>query len=85
MLSVIPQNPWNVPAGTYVRTDGSLVSLEGRNSFWSTHCNQTRSDEATSILCHPDSTEVDETREDMPPASAPKQGNIDLVPTKLKH
>jgi hypothetical protein len=85
MLSMIPQNPWSVPAGLYVRTDGSLVALEGRDSFWSAHCNQTRSDAAASMLCHAESTAVDETREDAPPAFAPKEGNSEPVSTKLKY
>ncbi|KAF2129359.1 hypothetical protein P153DRAFT_366758 [Dothidotthia symphoricarpi CBS 119687] len=31
--SELPQNPWTVPAGHYLRSDGSVVHIEGPDRF----------------------------------------------------
>jgi hypothetical protein len=27
-------NPWSEPAGTYIRTDGTVINTGGRQQFW---------------------------------------------------
>jgi hypothetical protein len=56
----ITQNPWDVSAGIYTRTDGCIVYLDGRSQFWSTGSVTEREGTLTSMLCHSGRTVVAE-------------------------
>jgi hypothetical protein len=60
MSLIITQNPWDVSAGIYTRTDGCVVYLEGRSQFWSTGSVTEREGTLASMLCHPGRTVVAE-------------------------
>jgi hypothetical protein len=32
--TILPQNPWTVESGLYLRTDGQVIHLSGPSHFW---------------------------------------------------
>ncbi|KAF2036739.1 hypothetical protein EK21DRAFT_106055 [Setomelanomma holmii] len=58
--SAIPQNPWSVRSGTYVRADGLVLALDGRDDFWSQHPEVKTGSQSVSVLCHSGKTLINE-------------------------
>lgn len=57
MSSIMPQNPWAVQPGLYVRVDGTVVQLSGQTQFWATKSanqqeTQKKSSGKESAECH---------------------------------
>lgn len=57
MSSILPQSPWAVSSGLYIRTDGEVIYLSGLSDFWNKEDTVDANDEA-SMKCEAGSSTV---------------------------
>ncbi|KAF2830765.1 hypothetical protein CC86DRAFT_268279, partial [Ophiobolus disseminans] len=57
--SSIAQTHWDVAPGTYIRADGHIVHLVGREHFWGCPSSHEKPSTLTSVVCHSGETTID--------------------------